>query len=530
MATEIKQGVKYVIEADDKASKTAETAAENVGKYSKKAQKEVSDAAEKSKKKLEETNVVANAFKDGIKKLGGAVGNLVPAFTKLGAAGAAAFGAIGLAVQAVYKVIRFIVDGVSELIEDKFGSGLDKVEAKIDGITASVERFERSMADAEDHAEKAARSRQLQLESIDKMTRAQIEYNRQQALALATTEKERDAVNEIYDDKLAEAQESAASASRAERRRQIEEEIHRSMEAEREYRDAGHDAEMTAGDLSARMRMYENSMELDEARKISKAHEKALGEARKFRSKTMRQKARTDLLRDELAALDTDDEVAGVESAARKLKTQNQRSEKARKEAEDAARVKSEAEAKAQAQAEREREKAAAAAEREEAKRQDMLARQAKEDAAEIARAQKEAAQALHRQKMRNLADEKELEKAALKEQADAEKRLAAARSAVSQAWGWYRNKDSMKAQLDEEKAQAEAEKQFEKDFGRLRMRSDWRTAKNLSVDQEAVRRLALAKEEEGNAQKAVIETAEHARAAAASLAAIEAELTQEGE
>ena len=90
MATEIKQGVKYVIEADDKASKTAETAAENVGKYSKKAQKEVSDAAEKSKKKLEETNVVANAFKDGIKQLGGAVGNLVPAFTKLGAAGAAA--------------------------------------------------------------------------------------------------------------------------------------------------------------------------------------------------------------------------------------------------------------------------------------------------------------------------------------------------------------------------------------------------------------------------------------------------------
>lgn len=57
----------------------------------------------------------------------------------------------------------------------------------------------------------------------------------------------------------------------------------------------------------------------------------------------------------------------------------------------------------------------------------------------------------------------------------------------------------------------------------------DWRTAKDLSVDQEAVRRVALAKEEETAAQKALAETARSTAQAAASLAEIEKVITQEG-
>lgn len=57
----------------------------------------------------------------------------------------------------------------------------------------------------------------------------------------------------------------------------------------------------------------------------------------------------------------------------------------------------------------------------------------------------------------------------------------------------------------------------------------DWRTAKDLSVDQEAVRRVALAKEEETAAQKALAETAKSTAQAAASLAEIEKVITQEG-
>ena len=58
-----------------------------------------------------------------------------------------------------------------------------------------------------------------------------------------------------------------------------------------------------------------------------------------------------------------------------------------------------------------------------------------------------------------------------------------------------------MRAQIEEERAEADARVQFEKDFEKLRFRRDWRTAKNLSVDDEAVRRVALAREQEHEAE-----------------------------
>ena len=92
---------------------------------------------------------------------------------------------------------------------------------------------------------------------------------------------------------------------------------------------------------------------------------------------------------------------------------------------------------------------------------------------------------------------------------AEANKAESAAQSAKSkaesklqQAWGWYRDKDSMRAQLEEEKAEAAAQKQFEKDFAKLKdRRRDWRKAENLSV-----RRVALAKEEKAAAEKHLAE------------------------
>lgn len=107
--------------------------------------------------------------------------------------------------------------------------------------------------------------------------------------------------------------------------------------------------------------------------------------------------------------------------------------------------------------------------------------------------------------------------------EADAQNRLATAETALSQAWGWYRDKDSLKAQIEEEKANAAAEKQFETDFDRLRRRrSDWRTADNLSLDDEAVRRVGLAREERDAAAEYARETAEASREAADHLAYIQ--------
>ena len=81
--------------------------------------------------------------------------------------------------------------------------------------------------------------------------------------------------------------------------------------------------------------------------------------------------------------------------------------------------------------------------------------------------------------------------------------RLARAKAAVNTTWGWYRDPESFRAQLAEEKAEGDARKQFERDSDRLRRQTGWRTAK-LSDEQEAVRRVLFAREEERAAQVAL--------------------------
>ena len=97
--------------------------------------------------------------------------------------------------------------------------------------------------------------------------------------------------------------------------------------------------------------------------------------------------------------------------------------------------------------------------------------------------------------------------------QAKAQQDLSEAQNKVREAWGWYRDKDKFKEQLKEEKAEAAAQKQFDKDFAKLKdRRRDWRTADNLSLDDEAVRRVGLAREAEAEAQKRLDEIAENTR------------------
>lgn len=114
-------------------------------------------------------------------------------------------------------------------------------------------------------------------------------------------------------------------------------------------------------------------------------------------------------------------------------------------------------------------------------------------------------------------------------EQSQAEARLSAAMAQESTAWGWYRNRDSWTAQLAEERADAEAQKQFAKDFDRLRrFNKGWRTADNLSDEDELIRRVALAREERAAAEAYARQTAEAAERAADALDAIQAALTEE--
>lgn len=116
----------------------------------------------------------------------------------------------------------------------------------------------------------------------------------------------------------------------------------------------------------------------------------------------------------------------------------------------------------------------------------------------------------IHREQMKQeLAEKRKAERLAEREAGDAQKRLAAARERETSVWGWYRDRDAWAAQLDDERANAEAEKQFEKDFGKLKDKHrDWRTAK-LSDNDELVRRVAISREEKAQAEEYARTTAE---------------------
>lgn len=128
----------------------------------------------------------------------------------------------------------------------------------------------------------------------------------------------------------------------------------------------------------------------------------------------------------------------------------------------------------------------------------------------------------------KDLAEKRQAEQQANKDAADAQSKLQAATQKEQQTWGWYRDKDAWKAQLQEERDDAAAQKQFDKDFEKLKDRKrDWRTAK-LSDDDEIVRRVALAREEKAAAEEYAKTTAIACEAAAQALAKIESQL--EGE
>lgn len=125
-------------------------------------------------------------------------------------------------------------------------------------------------------------------------------------------------------------------------------------------------------------------------------------------------------------------------------------------------------------------------------------------------------------------AQEEEYRRAQSEESA-AQARLAEATARESQAWGWYRDRDSWAAQLAEERADAEAQKQFDKDFDRLKFRHrDWRTSDRLSDEDELIRRVALAREEKAAAEEYAKATAEATQRAAEALEAIQNAMTEE--
>ncbi len=203
----------------------------------------------------------------------------------------------------------------------------------------------------------------------------------------------------------------------------------------------------------------------------------------------------------ETAAEAADDLILAEAKLAGSIKKKNEDAIKAQ-EAEAQKRLKAE-EAEAQKRLKAE-EAAAKKREAQLAREAELMRRAAAKEAAERERAAIKAAQAEHRVRVNNIRKEIAVSSEA---QSRASDRLARAQAAAQQAWRWYRDPESFRAQLEEEKAEAAAQVQFEKDSDRLRRMTNWRS-RSLGAEQEAVRRVIFAREEEAKAEQALLKIA----------------------
>lgn len=139
----------------------------------------------------------------------------------------------------------------------------------------------------------------------------------------------------------------------------------------------------------------------------------------------------------------------------------------------------------------------------------------------------------IHEQKVADATAELEASKEQL---SAAQERASAAQQAVSQAWGWYKDKDSLKAQIASEEGDLAAQKQYQKDYRSLihgrnaskysealelqrlghtdkleAQMAQWRKGPfGLSVEDEATMRVALAKDAEKDANRDLNRVAEN--------------------
>lgn len=212
------------------------------------------------------------------------------------------------------------------------------------------------------------------------------------------------------------------------------------------------------------------------------------------------------------------------EEAEKEAKIRAEAAKKAAREAAEAKQKQIEKEASLEEVYAKERAKAKEAEDKKAAeKKAEQEKKAAEKAAAERERLDAQEAARRERERQKELADRikdhQRLLAAERAEESKAHSSVSAAESKLQQAWSWYRDKDSMAAQLQEEKANAEAEKQYEKDFEKLRWKHrDWRKAENLSVDEEAVRRVAIAREEKEAAEKHLAEIEKNTAELAAKL------------
>ena len=162
------------------------------------------------------------------------------------------------------------------------------------------------------------------------------------------------------------------------------------------------------------------------------------------------------------------------------------------------------------------------------------------------------AEQRIHAQRMKDAEDE---QRSAIQAQTEAGRRFAAAQARMDEAWGFYKDRGRLEAHISEMDLDAEARRRYEKDRQSLmtghdadkykdarrllmdegmeaveRQFAEWRSRKSLSVDSEAAMRVALAEDEQREANRNLARATEAAERAADALEAIQGEMENGGD
>lgn len=527
---EIKQGLNYEITANDKSSAVVNKAAETAKKAAKDTEDSSKKAGEAFKGEFNPMSAVLAGISGNTEALAQQMLGLASRMKNVHMT-MMKFSIYAALVMACVKAVKVLVEHWREarIAADKLS--LDKAEASLANLKKEQEEWNKELDRSREKTANIKDNILAEISATEKLSNARREYAKQLEISLAKTEEERAAIERRYSAEGArEKGENDLSRIQAEREN-LKKDIETWRKSISNYKAANKSLDK---EWSAQSKTFaRTSKRVNSARKYwhfgidddVKLHSRAsdamsdINESRLSNLDNIKQlKTQIDNALKQLSRLKIDEETVKTTMKADAVKARTAESDAAKasadakKKADEEAKSKADAELKAKKEAE---EKAAAM--------HDKAMRKAAEDEAKVIKdARLKADKEVMAERKRRLTELTTME-------SDAAKRLAAAQSKVAEAWAWYRDKDKMAAQLKEEKAEEAAQKQFEKDFEDLKWRRDWRTAKDLSVDQEAVRRVALAKEEETSAQKALAETAKSTAQAAASLAEIEKVITQEG-
>ncbi len=530
--------IEYVIRAWDKTKEALSSALSHLRSFKSESKKVVEEAEENSKRA---DGAVERVFRSA-GRLPGVFGRVQTALGRFGGTAAAVIGAfkigwdIGTWInEKVITPLFDIKDPIEELKKKNrelrqeferafkaFGERMEEWEAHWDKEIRNTDRARENIEDMTEAYLKMHAAREKIISAKDDATIIGMQRDKFDAMAGAESPEEATALGKHHDILIAEER---TKQELAKHDREAEASAKRLLATEKELELAGekrHQLQLKLWEMNDKVAYAESDASVydlgwEGSNKLEKRLKK---EQARLQRELERAERSEDRKRDEWKAADEAKKAEDLERSNIEERARLEIDEKKKAYNDYIAEV----ERKDQEAAERYEQRVAEYQERLREKEARERERAAKEEERERERAEAR----LHQQRVR-YAREEVNERVA--DERDAQSRLEDARRAVSRAWGWYRNKDSMAAQLREEKAEAEAQKQYVKDFENLkRWRSDWRTAKNLSVDEEAVRRVALAKEDEKAAQEYARQTAEATQRAADALEAIESALNEREE